>query len=35
MAQLGENFEHFAFEGVVAPCHADLARKVPEVGSLS
>jgi hypothetical protein len=35
MSQLGENFEDLAFEGVVSACHADLARKVLEVGSLS
>ena len=33
--QLGEYFQHLAFEGMVRACHADLTRKVSEVGSVS
>ena len=35
MSQLGEYFEHLAFKGMVPACHANLARKVSEGGSLS
>ena len=33
--QLGEDFEHLAFEGMVRSYHADFSREVSEVGSLS
>lgn len=35
MPQLGENFEHLAFEGVVRARHPDLGWEVLEVGSVS
>jgi hypothetical protein len=35
MPKLGEHFEHLAFEGMVWTCHANLAGKVSEGGSLS
>jgi len=35
MAQLGEDFKHLAFEGMVRAGHANLRREVPEVGSVS
>jgi len=35
MPQLGEHFEHLAFESVVRTDDADLAGKVSEVGSVS
>jgi hypothetical protein len=33
--QLGEHFEHLAFEGMVRAGHPDLVREVSEVGSVS
>ena len=33
--QLGEHFEHLAFEGVVRTSHADFSGEVAEVGSVS
>jgi hypothetical protein len=35
MPQLGEYFEHLAFEGMVRAGHADLSGQVSEVGSVS
>jgi hypothetical protein len=35
MPQLRENLEHLAFQGMVRAGHANLAREVAEVGSLS
>jgi hypothetical protein len=35
MPELGEDFEHLAFEGMVRTCYADVRREVSEVGSLS
>ena len=35
MPQLGEHFEHLAFEGMVRTRHPDLGWKVSEVGSVS
>ena len=33
--QLGEDFEHLAFQGMVRPRHSNLTRQVLEVGSVS
>ena len=35
MAQLGKDFEHLAFQGMVRADYADLRREVVEVGSVS
>jgi hypothetical protein len=35
MPELGEDFEHLAFEGMVWACHANLSGEVSEGGSVS
>ena len=35
VAELGEDFQHLAFEGMVRACHTNLSWEVSEVGSVS